>query len=366
MKVHKVVTTNSYGVIYMVFDNQGNEITSITKFLAFLDAQNYSPNTIKNYAFDLKCYFEYLDATDKQYNKITHNELVEFLNFLKGCRINTVIKQPSSKSLSISTIKRILAAISSFYAWFEFSSYTPNTANPQIIVLDSRAYSSPKGSLSFAMRQSKIQTRYLKIKQPKHLPRPVSDDDFNLLLNSVKTWRDRAILFLGLQGGMRIGEILGLCFEDINFRKKEIVVRFRSNNPNESRVKCMKERIIFIEEPEALSCLNNYILNERPTSYSQHIFLAAKGKSRGEALTYQGIYTVFDYYCNKLGLKQHFTIHALRHKHATKMHENGMSLLSLQKRLGHSSPQTTQIYAHVSDEKLKTEYLNTINNNIII
>jgi site-specific recombinase XerD len=365
MKVKKVSDKSGQVIIYTVVDNKNKEIKPVTDFLKFIKVKNYSPNTIKNYAFDLKAYFKYLFQIDKQYDKITPSELVEFLNFLKGGKLNTLTNINSSKSLSVSTIKRVLASISSFYNWLEFSSYVPSNSNPDVTVIGYKGYPTNtyyKSFLSFAKKQSEVKSKFIQIKQPKRLPRPVREDDFNLLLCSLSTWRDKAILFLGSQGGMRIGEMLGLCFEDINFRKKEVKVKFRDNNPNESRVKGMRDRILFIEEPEALHCLNNYILRERPASDSPYIFLSAKGKSRGEALTYQGIYTVFEYHCNKLGIKKNFTIHSLRHAHATKMYEKGMGLLSLQKRLGHASPQTTQIYTQVSDEKLKADYLNVINN----
>jgi site-specific recombinase XerD len=102
-------------------------------------------------------------------------------------------------------------------------------------------------------------------------------------------------------------------------------------------------------------------LYERPESNNIYVFLSAKGKSYGKPLTYQGIYTVIEYHRRKLNIHKDFTLHALRHTHATRMYEKGMGLLSLQKRLGHVSPQTTQIYAQVSDERLKEEYFHAIN-----
>lgn len=361
MKVEKVSFEN--GDIYQVVDSENNEIRPVTKFLTFLMVKNYSPNTIKNYAFDLKRYFQYLDQTDKKYDKITPTELVEFLGYLRGIQLNS-INLCSTNLLSVSTIKRTLAAISSFYNWLELTSCTAGNGNPHITVIDNKTYPtnvSYKSFLSFALKRDQVKHKFIKIKQQKRLPLPINKDDFELLLQSLNTWRDKSILFLGLQGGMRIGEMLGLCFEDVNFRKKEISIRFRDNNPNDSRVKGMKERLIFIEEPEAMSCLNSYILYERPVSNSSYIFLSAKGKSHGNVLTYQGIYTVFKHHCTKLGIRK-FTLHSLRHTHATNMYEHGMSLFSLQKRLGHASPQTTQIYAQVSNETLKNEYLASINN----
>ena len=59
----------------------------------------------------------------------------------------------------------------------------------------------------------------------------------------------------------------------------------------------MHDRVVLIEEPEALNCLHQYLLEERPESDSPYLYLATKGKSKGKPLTYQGIYTVFNYRC---------------------------------------------------------------------
>lgn len=345
---------------YLLIDKNKKIIEIVQDFLRFLSAKNYSPNTVKNYAYDLKYYFEYLDGIEKSYQNIKPAELVNFIDHLRHYQSSS----SSIQHFSAATMKRILAAVSSFYSWVEFIQHPANSLPHQSFVMDYKVApvtESYKAFLSFAKKQNQTVSRVLKIKVPKSIPRPIPEGKFSQMISSLNTWRDKAILFLGLQGGMRIGEILGLCLEDIHFRKKEITIRFRDNNPNGARVKGMRDRVIYVEEPEALDCVNQYLLYERPESLKPYLFLSAKGNTKGQPLSYQGIYTIVKYHCKKLNLSSEmFTLHRLRHTHATNLYENGMNLLSLQKRLGHASPQTTQIYTSISDEKLKEEYRETI------
>ncbi len=375
MKVEKVVNS-SYEIIgYVVIDDDFNEVKIISQFTQFLALKNYSPNTLKSYTYDLKYYFDFLNNIGKYYNMVHPKDMIEFVDWLQsrpriGERRSQVIRSINRASgLSGSSINRILACVSSFYDWILLTLSDNSFGSPILTVDEQKTFSSDSyyhGLLSFTTKSNTIKSRFLKIKTPKRLPRPLNQKIVDTLIDSMNTSRDKAIIFLALQGGLRIGEILGIKFEDVSFVKREIRIKQRPDNENGSRAKGREERTVQFYEKEALSSLNDYILFERPDSSSDLVFLSSKGKTRGRPLTYQGIYTVFSYHCKKNGLSigkygSGISLHSFRHTHATYLHENGMSLSSLQKRLGHASIDSTQVYTKISNHNLKEEYSRAIN-----
>ncbi len=100
-------------------------------------------------------------------------------------------------------------------------------------------------------------------------------------------------------------------------------------------------------------------MHERPTdTESAYVFLVGgQGAKRHEPLGYAALVKLFQRHCTRLGLRTPWiTPHALRHTHATRMWEGGMRELTLQKRLGHASPESTRVYTRVSDPVVCAEY----------
>jgi len=373
LRVERIVDKNGEVRGYILIGKDFREIEAVTAFLSFLRAKNYSPNTVKSYAYDLKYYFSFLESKGISYLHPKPNHMISFLEYLKT--LKAARKPPKVISLgdalqgydtpgglSANTINRILACVSTFYDWValnradsEFSSPLPEIES-RWTVPSKRLY---RGFLFHATKSNRVKKKFLTVRAPRHLPRPIPEYLIKALLESMNTWRDWAIILLSAQGGLRIGEILGLHFEDISFANKHVRVTYREHNSNRARVKQMHDRVVHFEEPEAFTCLNNYILYERPDCDSEVVFLSNRGRTRGQPLTYQGFNSLFNYHCKKLGIKRKgFTIHALRHTHATKMYQQGMDLLALQKRLGHASPISTQVYAEISNDQLREAYRN--------
>jgi len=187
----------------------------------------------------------------------------------------------------------------------------------------------------------------------------MSEEQVKQLLESLHLLRDKAMVLLMVQGGLRPGEVLNLHLEDIQYGRRRIVIRHRTDHPKGVRTKSRTERMVDLHEPEALQALSAYIMQERPSeTESTFVFLVGgNGMRRSEPLGYHALVKLFERHCEQLHMREPWmTPHALRHTHATKMWEGGMRELTLQKRLGHASPESTRIYTRVTDAVVVAEY----------
>jgi integrase len=125
------------------------------------------------------------------------------------------------------------------------------------------------------------------------------------------------------------------------------------------RSKSRTERVVDLHEPEALAAMSAYVMIERPAETETPLVfvVGGRGRRRCEPLGYDALVRLFARACERAGIRQPWvTPHALRHTHATRMWEGGMRELTLQKRLGHASPESTRLYTRVSDPTVVAEY----------
>lgn len=150
-----------------------------------------------------------------------------------------------------------------------------------------------------------------------------------------------------------------LRLEDIQYGRKRIVIRYRTDHPKGVRTKSRVERVVDLHQPETLQAVSDYVMHERPTDTdSPYVFLVGgRGNRRCEPLGYHALVKLFERHCERLGIRDPWvTPHALRHTHATALWEGGMRELALMKRLGHASPESTRIYTRVADPVVVEEY----------
>jgi integrase/recombinase XerD len=294
---------------------------AIDSFLQHLIVEKgFSRNTWEAYRNDLSQFWEFLQGRlngaangDSPWRLVSLDLLNEYIGNLRG-----------AKGYRDTTTARKVAAIKSFFGFL--------SEEGAIAEDPTEALGTPRVGRT--------------------LPKCLSEEEVNRLLDvayqegSKEGQRDAAILELLYATGLRVGELVSLNIQDIDFQ--------------ESYIRCWgkgaKERIAYLY-PKALAELKRYLAEARAALVGAH-----KGENalfvnhRGERLTRQWVWTILKTYGAKAGIKQNITPHTLRHSFATHLLQNGASLRHVQELLGHSSISTTQVYTHLTGNYLHQEY----------
>jgi tyrosine recombinase XerC len=279
----------------------------IDKFINYLKIEkNVSGHTIINYTIDLKAFSLFLG--EAEIDSVDHLALRRFLAELRG------------KNYSKRTIARKLASLRSFFKFLYREGHIK--ANPIA------AISSPK----------------LDKKLPKFLD--VGKVTKLILSPDVKTesgLRDRAILETLYSCGIRVSELVGLDIDDIDFISGVIKVLGKGRT----------ERMVPIGDTALLS-IRKYTAGKLQgrAKGRRAVFL----NSRGGRLTDRSVRRVIDKHIHACSIEEKISPHSLRHSFATHLLDKGADLRSVQELLGHMNLSTTQIYTHVTMERLKNVY----------
>jgi integrase/recombinase XerC len=191
-------------------------------------------------------------------------------------------------------------------------------------------------------------------KQEKKLPKFLEYEEVVRLLNTPpsNTWlgsRDRAILEVLYNTGMRVSELVSLNMDDVDFLSEVIHVRGKGK----------KERICPIGS-SALQAIQSYIefRNRRMANDSNFDSRVLFANKHGQRLSTRSVRRKMDKYLIESGLDPSISPHTLRHSFATHMLNNGADLRSVQELLGHQSLSTTQVYTHITTSHMNEQYKN--------
>jgi integrase/recombinase XerD len=197
--------------------------------------------------------------------------------------------------------------------------------------------SDPTATLSAPRRSRKLPQVLTRGEVEKLLSQPRGTDPHAL--------RDRALLELMYASGLRASEAIGLELGDVDLEERLLRARGKGS----------KERIVPIGQA-ALKALNAYLERGRPKLVKdrpeEHLFV----NFRGGQLTRQGLYKIVRRHALSAGLADRMSPHTLRHTFATHLLAGGCDLRSVQEMLGHADVSTTQLYTHLSSERLKDVY----------
>lgn len=182
------------------------------------------------------------------------------------------------------------------------------------------------------------------VKEPRTIKRPLLDQQVRRMVDALHTQRDRAMLALMWAMGLRVGEVLALRWEDLDWEHGTALVRGKGQ----------RERTLPLPEPVA-ELLLRYRRVEWPATDTPTVFVVLKGARRGQPLSYAGTRRLFRYHRLRLRLPEAHP-HRFRHTFAANMIRQGMSVPSLMRLLGHTWAETTLRYVHFDDAEVRQHY----------
>jgi len=279
----------------------------VHKFINYLQIEkNASEHTITNYKIDLRGFGE--SIKDKPMEQVTHLDARLFLAKMK------------EKNFSKRSIARKIACLRSFFKFLYREGYIK---------------SNPAVSLSTPRTDKKLPLFLNMDDIVKLLESPDPSDDMGL--------RDRAILETLYSTGIRVSELVGLDKEDIDFISGVLKVYGKGR----------KERLVPIGD-KALRAIRAYFekMGVSDINEKKPVFL---NKSR-RRVSDRAVRRIVEKYIHKTSLNENISPHSLRHSFATHMLDRGADLRSVQELLGHANLSTTQIYTHVTTDRLKAIY----------
>ena len=281
------------------------------KFLEYLEKElNYSKMTIVDYESDLNIYHNFLKSSNLDYLKVDKKDIMNYLKFLDNLKY-------SNKSIS-----RNLSALRSFYNYL----------------------------VEVKLLEENIFRRIRNPKLEKKLPNFLNEAEVSQVLDKMKEEnpdeiRNKCIFELLYSTGLRVSELSDITLNNLDMNEFTIRVNGKGS----------KERIVYFGDFAA--CLLEKYLSVRSTYLKKGDIPYLFVNKVGGKLSRQSIEAIIQKVSLTSGLNHNFSPHTLRHTFATHLLDEGADLRSVQELLGHENLNTTEIYTHVSNERLRSVYL---------
>ena len=279
-------------------------------FLEYLAVEKgLADNTVQSYGRDVRKFVSFLKAGRIGLARVSEDVLVQFVH------------RQSRAGLASRSLARLISALRAFFRFLLLGGFVKNDPTSQL--------ATPSTWLALP--------KFLTVQEAEELLRAPDE-------KKPEGLRDRAILEVLYGCGLRVSEIAALRLAEVNLEDGFLICRGKGG----------KERVVPIGRA-ACADVGRYLAEVRPRFVSEEreeLFVSR----RGRAFTRQGLWKLLRGQARRAGLSSKISPHILRHSFATHLLERGADLRSVQLMLGHSQITTTQIYTHVSRERLRRVY----------
>ncbi len=349
MKVQRVQRQN--GVFYILIDNGFNKIVEVEQFSNDLYNQKCSANTIKNYMYQLKLFYNFMDISDLSFELI----IVDYSSFKKFKDVIYKFQEYLEQERKISD--RSINIYSNTVIQL-FVNYSRNNLMLFAPFLKEGNKSPHKGILSGMYQNQKLVVNAFRRRDSKRIKivqKKMSREEYVRLIDLCRNYRDKIVLGLGFEGGFRRSEIIGVLMRDIVVSKNTVIIKHRTSHKNGATVKNYSEREIqFVSQ--IMKLIIYYILNERENKENSYLLQNKASKYRGLSLSLNSIDRIYERltkrYQKLYSTDRKFTSHMARHGHGNELREvfalqgisSDVARLHIMKRLGHRQIETSAIY----------------------
>ncbi len=362
IKVESAIEHQTGEVFRCVFDTATClPVEPIQRFLNYCRKRGLAANTISTYAYRLVDFWRWLSNKSLNWAEIGLDELADFVNwYLLGGEIEGICSS-IQKVVSKRSSRTVNQAVTVIKELYEFHAIEGRIDEKHFAQL-AHGWGQRGGFLKGIVKSRISERKRIKLKEPKLFPGCLTDEEVVRLADACTTYRDRLIIMLLRETGIRRGELLGLHLIDV--KDLDVVGRIRivrRSNPNGAWAKGTDREIPILHNRHIVQeTFQAYLLKEYPNIAEQlghgMLFVNLSVRNVGHPMSATRLNKLFDQLYSRTGIKAH--PHLFRHTMATKMLQENYLDHYVQQLLGHKSVTTTKdIYSHVLSSMNLDEYL---------
>lgn len=315
-------------------------VECVDRFLVYGTRVQWSPNTLRSYARDLKDWFEFLGQQNLKWDTVPVQFIPDWIEWLRHGDLRPVTTslvplQPKEIRKAV-TVNHKLSALYTFYRYYPESSFAKSLNK----LLIGRAKTAPhlKGS-AFSLRE------------PNRAVHALTREEVGEILKFCSSIQEQLFIGFMVYRGMRIGQVLGLRHEDISVQRLEYQIVPRNNNINGARAKTRQVHKLPLTGDLA-RLYRRYLFDEYGLVDSDYVFINLSGANKNQPMCYDDTRPLLYRLQRSTGIN--FTWHVLRHTFATHEIARGTSLSAVQAMLCHQDPATTsETYVHLTADDLR-------------